>query len=105
MGPASSSWDQSRQIPSQITIDHSAVTLGDTATPLSACAGISETTRIRKAGSTSPTLRIGVDRNGNIYELRDPEVVGDTATSYDPAGHLLVRCEGNFDKKWSRKIC
>ncbi|OBK18942.1 N-acetylmuramoyl-L-alanine amidase [Mycobacterium asiaticum] len=40
-----------------------------------------------------------VDRNGNIYELRAPELVGDTATDYDPTGHFLVLCEGDFDKE------
>lgn len=42
---------------------------------------------------------ISVDRNGNIYQLRRPELVGDTATNYDPAGHFLVVCEGNFDEE------
>ena len=26
-------------------------------------------------------------------------LVGDTATSYDPTGHFLVVCEGNFDEE------
>jgi hypothetical protein len=38
-----------------------------------------------------------IDRDGNIYEGRSPEFRGDTATSYDPTGHLLVVLEGNFD--------
>jgi N-acetylmuramoyl-L-alanine amidase len=38
-----------------------------------------------------------IDRNGNIYEGRSPKFRGDTATSYDPTGHLLVVLEGNFD--------
>lgn len=42
---------------------------------------------------------LGVDRNGNIFELRTPEFAGDTATSYDPAGHFLVVCEGDFDQE------
>jgi hypothetical protein len=42
---------------------------------------------------------MSVDRNGNIYELRDPGIVGDTATDYDPTGHFLVLCEGDFDKE------
>ncbi|MGH3564134.1 MAG: peptidoglycan recognition protein family protein [Mycobacterium sp.] len=42
---------------------------------------------------------IGVDRKGNIFELRTPDLAGDTATSYDPAGHFLVVCEGNFDEE------
>ena len=28
-----------------------------------------------------------------------PRLVGDTATSYDPTGHFLVVCEGNFDEE------
>lgn len=42
---------------------------------------------------------VGVDRNGNIYELRTPDLAGDTATNYDPAGHFLVLCEGDFDRE------
>lgn len=42
---------------------------------------------------------VGVDRNGNIFELRSPELVGDTATEYDPTGHFLVLCEGDFDRE------
>lgn len=42
---------------------------------------------------------IGVDRNGNIYQLRSPEIVGDTATGYDPTGHFLVVCEGDFNEE------
>lgn len=40
---------------------------------------------------------VGVDRNGNIFELRTPDLAGDTATNYNPAGHFLVVCEGDFD--------
>jgi hypothetical protein len=39
----------------------------------------------------------GIDLAGNIYELRDPATAGDTFTSYDPTGHLLVVCEGDFN--------
>jgi hypothetical protein len=38
-----------------------------------------------------------IDRNGNVYRGRRPRFRGDTATDYDPAGHLLVLCEGDFD--------
>ena len=38
-----------------------------------------------------------VDLRGNVYELRDPGQAGDTFTEYDPMGHLLVVCEGNYD--------
>jgi hypothetical protein len=42
---------------------------------------------------------VGIDQKGNIFELREPELVGDTATTYDPKGHFLVVCEGNFDEE------
>lgn len=42
---------------------------------------------------------VGVDRNGNVFELRTPDIAGDTATSYDPTGHFLVVCEGHFDQE------
>ncbi len=42
---------------------------------------------------------LSVDRNGNIYQLRDPMLVGNTATSYDPTGHFLVVCEGDFEQE------
>jgi len=40
-----------------------------------------------------------VDAAGNVYEGRPVTAKGDTATEYDPAGHLLVCCEGNFDEQ------
>ncbi len=55
-------------------------------------------TKIRKDGSTSRTTS-AVDRNGNLYELRNPELAGDTATDYDTTGHFLVLCEGDFDQE------
>jgi hypothetical protein len=35
--------------------------------------------------------------DGTIYEGRDPLTVGETATEYDPAGHLLITCLGNLE--------
>ena len=40
-----------------------------------------------------------VDLTGNLYELRDVGLVGDTFTDYDPAGHFLVVCEGDYDRQ------
>ncbi len=38
---------------------------------------------------------IGAD--GQVYEGRPYSAVGDTATEYDPTGHLLIVVEGDFD--------
>lgn len=40
-----------------------------------------------------------VDANGNVYAGRPVDAVGDTGTEYDPTGHFLVCCEGNFDEQ------
>ncbi len=41
----------------------------------------------------------GVDLAGNIYELRDPAIAPDTFTDYDPAGHVTIVCEGDYDRQ------
>ena len=40
-----------------------------------------------------------IDCNGGIAEGRDVNFVGDTNTEYDPAGHVLVVLEGNFEEE------
>lgn len=85
-------------VPSQMTLHHTAVVLGDNR---------NITSRLRQhqayhqdqQGWVDIAYHLGVDRNGNIFELRAPEIAGDTATNYDPAGHFLVVCEGDFDQE------
>jgi N-acetyl-anhydromuramyl-L-alanine amidase AmpD len=38
-----------------------------------------------------------IDPDGNIYEGRNVFTAGETATEYDPTGHLLLTCMGNFE--------
>jgi hypothetical protein len=81
-----------------MTIHHTAVVLGN---------NVNAPARLRQhqhyhqdsKGWIDIAYHLSVDRNGNIYQLRDPLLVGDTATSYDPTGHFLVVCEGNFDEE------
>jgi hypothetical protein len=40
-----------------------------------------------------------IDWSGKIAEGRPAEYVGDTNTTYDPTGHLLIVVEGNFEKE------
>ena len=81
-----------------MTVHHTAVVLGDNA---NAPARLRQHQRYHQdsQGWIDIAYHLSVDRNGNIYELRDPNLVGDTATSYDPTGHFLVVCEGNFDEE------
>src|SRR5215212_3850137 len=85
-------------VPSFMTVHHTAVVLGDNA---NAPARLRQHQQYHQGthGWIDIAYHLSVDRNGNIYELRDPNLVGDTATSYDPTGHFLVVCEGNFDEE------
>ncbi len=40
-----------------------------------------------------------VDGRGHVYEGRPVEFRGDTFTSYDPTGHFLVSCQGDFTRQ------
>lgn len=82
----------------RMTLHHEAVVLGDNR---------NAPTRLRQdqhyhqdqLGWIDIAYHVGVDRNGNIYELRSPAIAGDTATDYNTTGHFLVLCEGDFDKE------
>lgn len=40
-----------------------------------------------------------IDPDGIIYEGRNVFTEGETATTYDPSGHLLLTCIGNFEEQ------
>ena len=40
-----------------------------------------------------------IDLNGRIYEGRDYRYMGETNTSYDPRGHLLISVIGNYNRQ------
>lgn len=81
-----------------MTLHHTAVVLGDNRR---APSRLRQHQRYHQndRGWIDIAYHVGVDRNGNIYELRTPSLAGDTATNYDPAGHFLVVCEGDFDEE------
>lgn len=82
----------------RMTVHHSGVVLGDNR---------NVTNRLRQHqryhqdqhGWIDIAYHMSVDRNGNIFELRSPEIAGDTATGYDTTGHFLVLCEGDFNEE------
>ncbi|MFV8166244.1 peptidoglycan recognition family protein [Mycobacterium sp. 134] len=82
----------------RMTLHHSAVVLGENRF---APSRLRQHQRYHQNdhGWIDIAYHVGVDRNGNIYELRTPDLAGDTATNYDPAGHFLVLCEGDFDQE------
>ncbi|STZ46377.1 N-acetylmuramoyl-L-alanine amidase [Mycolicibacterium gilvum] len=85
-------------IPRLMTIHHTGAVLGDNR---NAPARLRQHQQLHQNqhGWTDIAYHVAVDRNGNIYELRDPMIKGDTATEYDTDGHFLVLCEGNFDEE------
>lgn len=81
-----------------MTIHHTAVSLGDNRLSV---ARLQQHQRFHQdeKGWIDIAYHMGVDRDGNIFELRSPDIAGDTATDYDTTGHFLVVCEGNFDEE------
>ncbi len=82
----------------RMTLHHEAVVLGDNR---NAPARLRQDQRYHQdqLGWIDIAYHVGVDRNGNIYELRSTEIAGDTATDYNTTGHFLVLCEGDFDQE------
>ncbi len=82
----------------RMTLHHEAVVLGDNR---NAPSHLRQDQRYHQDqhGWIDIAYHVGVDRNGNLYELRSTEIAGDTATDYDTTGHFLVLCEGDFDQE------
>ncbi len=81
-----------------MTIHHSAVALPDNRAIV---ARLQQHQRFHQddKGWVDIAYHAAVDREGNIFALRDTAIAGDTATDYDTAGHFLILCEGNFDEE------
>jgi hypothetical protein len=82
----------------RMTIHHTAVVLGDNSNITSRLQQHQRYHQIDK-GWVDIAYHAGVDRDGNIFELRKTAIAGDTATNYDTTGHFLVVCEGDFDRE------
>lgn len=87
-----------RHTVTRLTLHHEAVVLGENR---NAPGRLRRDQRYHQdqLGWIDIAYHVGVDRDGNIYELRNTELAGDTATDYDTTGHFLVLCEGDFDRE------
>jgi hypothetical protein len=81
-----------------MTLHHTAVALGDNSLSPSRLRQ-HQNYHMDQHGWIDIAYHIGIDRNGNVFELRTTKLAGDTATVYDTWGHFLVVCEGNFDEE------
>jgi hypothetical protein len=81
-----------------MTLHHTAVVLGDNSMS-PARLRQHQNYHMDSLGWIDIAYHIGIDRNGNVFELRTTKLAGDTATDYDTSGHFLVVCEGNFDEE------
>ncbi|HEX6208153.1 MAG TPA: peptidoglycan recognition family protein [Actinomycetota bacterium] len=81
----------------RLTVHHSAVVLSDNRDAPGRFRGHQRA----HFGNGWPDIayHVLIDRGGNVYRGRSPRFRGDTATDYDPKGHLLVLCEGDFDRQ------
>ena len=79
---------------SQITVHHSAVVLRDNRKAPAQLRSFQADHQSR--GWPDIAYHLLIDRRGNLYQGRPAWAVGDTNTSYDPSGHLLVLALGNF---------
>ena len=79
---------------SRITVHHSAVILRDNRkAPAQLRAFQAEH---QSKGWPDIAYHLLIDRHGNVYQGRPLWAAGDTNTSYNPSGHLLVLALGNF---------
>ncbi len=78
----------------RITIHHTgALFYGDAVATIRRLQSWSETAR----GWVDVPYHYLIDLEGNIYEGRPLQFVGDTATEYDPTGHALISVMGNYN--------
>lgn len=86
------------QTPNRMTLHHSEVIFDDNRT-ITARLRAHQRYHQQEHGWIDIAYHVAVDREGNLFALRPTNLVGDTATDYDPTGHFLVLVEGNFDQQ------
>lgn len=84
-----------RHQPVRLTLHHSGVRLSDNRESPGRIRQHQRWHMIEK-GHPDLDYHFVIDRRGNVFKGRNPRFRGDTQTDYDPTGHLLVCCEGDY---------
>jgi hypothetical protein len=84
-------------VPTRFTLHHTAGPQADSASAPATLRGI-QAFHMKEKGWIDIAYHVFVDADGKAWEGRSPEIVGDTATTYDPSGFYLVCALGNFEK-------
>ncbi len=79
----------------ELTVHHSGVEFGDNTRSPATMRSIQADHQSR--GWPDIAYHLIIDRHGYVFRGRPFNAVGDTATTYDPTGHFLVMCLGNFE--------
>ena len=81
-----------------ITIHHGGVVFPDDKDVIGYMKALQSWSRSEKDWIDSP-YHFMIDRQGKIYEGRPVNYPGDTNTTYDPRGHVLVEVMGDYDQQ------
>jgi hypothetical protein len=97
-------WGGTQAAPAAITHEIVRISVHHSAVPLPDNRGAPERIRShqaahRRSGFSDIAYHLIIDRNGHVYQGRDPAVPGESYTDYDPTGHFLVMAEGNFEEE------
>ena len=84
-----------RHRPVRLTLHHSGVRLTDNSQSPGRVQGHQRFHMLEK-GHPDLDYHFVIDRRGHVFKGRSAKFRGDTQTDYDPTGHLLVCCEGDY---------
>jgi len=84
-------------VAAHFALHHTAGPVADTAAAPAVLRGI-QAFHMHEKGWVDLAYHVFVDSEGVAWEGRSPDLAGDTATTYDPAGWFLVCALGNFEE-------
>jgi len=86
-------------VPVRITVHHEGTRLEKTADAAKKIKNIQSWGMGKDRNWTDVPYHYFIAPDGTVYEGRNPNTVGETNTEYDPTGHLLICCLGNYEEQ------